>query len=580
MIFYPEERIAIFIDGANLYSAARGLAFDIDYKRLLDLFSTKGRLIRAFYYTALVEDQEYSPIRPLVDWLDYNGYSMVTKPTKEFTDAMGRRRIKGNMDIELAIDMLEMAQYIDHAILFSGDGDFRRLVEAVQRRGVRVSVVSTIRSSPPMVSDDLRRQADNFIELQDLAPNIIAQSPCRATRWRGRAPNPSTRRERRRRAVPSRAPMRPAALPPRDCPLCPRLAAFRAGAARGAPGMVQRAGAALWRRRGRAADRRPGAGTAAAPTAPAGRLPAIMPASLLYATLRKFGSPRGTMTPAPMTVWRSPARASPTRCAACRRRTSPKPREIAACRPFSRGRDRRDAAAARDPGARRHRPRRGAGRTGAAPRAVPLRAWRVARAAGRHAAGRQLSLLAAQHQHRQADRGDVRSGVRGPVGQLARTARGRTPSGAPRKAMRTAHGSAAKPPAFCDCICNAAPGDIATCSHSQDRWEFSMRRLARAVALLVLRIAAVARARADVPSYPIALKNNQFVPSEIADPSRGQGQARRSQRQPDHVRIRKHPVPSREGRRARPARSPCSSGRSIPAAMSSSTIFTRRPAAI
>jgi uncharacterized LabA/DUF88 family protein len=173
MVFYPEERIAIFIDGANLYSAARGLAFDIDYRRLLDLFSTKGRLMRAFYYTALVEDQEYSPIRPLVDWLDYNGYAMVTKPTKEFTDAMGRRRIKGNMDIELAIDMLEMAQYIDHAILFSGDGDFRRLVEAVQRRGVRVSVVSTIRSSPPMVSDDLRRQADNFIELQDLAPNIM-----------------------------------------------------------------------------------------------------------------------------------------------------------------------------------------------------------------------------------------------------------------------------------------------------------------------------------------------------------------------------------------------------------------------
>src|SRR6266581_2925108 len=119
MIFYPQERIAIFIDGANLYSAARSLAFDIDYKRLLDLFRSKGRLIRAFYYTALIEDQEYSPIRPLVDWLDYNGYTMVTKPTKEFTDAMGRRRIKGNMDIELAIDMLEMAEHIDHAILRS-----------------------------------------------------------------------------------------------------------------------------------------------------------------------------------------------------------------------------------------------------------------------------------------------------------------------------------------------------------------------------------------------------------------------------------------------------------------------------
>src|SRR5260370_41192535 len=137
MVFYPEERIAIFIDGANLYSAARGLAFDIDYKRLLELFGTKGRLIRAFYYTALVEDQEYSPIRPLVDWLDYNDYSMVTKPTKEFTDAMVRRRIKGNMDIELAIDMLEMASYIHHAILFSVDGVFRRRVEAVQRKRVR-----------------------------------------------------------------------------------------------------------------------------------------------------------------------------------------------------------------------------------------------------------------------------------------------------------------------------------------------------------------------------------------------------------------------------------------------------------
>jgi uncharacterized LabA/DUF88 family protein len=172
-MFYPQERIAIFIDGANLYAAARGLGFDIDYKRLLDLFASKGRLMRAFYYTALIEDQEYSPLRPLVDWLDYNGYTMVTKPTKEYTDAMGRRKIKGNMDIELAIDMLDMAQYLDHAVLFSGDGDFRRLVEAVQRRGVRVSVVSTLRSQPPMVADDLRRQADTFIELQDLAPQIM-----------------------------------------------------------------------------------------------------------------------------------------------------------------------------------------------------------------------------------------------------------------------------------------------------------------------------------------------------------------------------------------------------------------------
>jgi uncharacterized LabA/DUF88 family protein len=179
MIFYPQERLALFIDGSNLYAAARGLGFDIDYKRLLDLFAGKGHLIRAFYYTALVEDQEYSPIRPLVDWLDYNGYTMVTKPTKEFIDASGRRKIKGNMDIELAIDVMEMADHVDHIVLFSGDGDFRRLVEAVQRKGVRVTVVSTVRSSPPMVADELRRQADNFLELQDLAPSIARNHPNR-----------------------------------------------------------------------------------------------------------------------------------------------------------------------------------------------------------------------------------------------------------------------------------------------------------------------------------------------------------------------------------------------------------------
>ena len=169
---YAQERVGLFIDGANLYAAARALNFDIDYRRLLEVFAQKGHLIRAFYYTALVDDQDYSPIRPLVDWLDYNGYTMVTKPTKEFTDAFGRRKIKGNMDIELAIDVMEMAPYLDHMVLFSGDGDFRRLVEAVQHKGKRVTVVSTIRSSPPMIADELRRQADNYIELQDLTPLI------------------------------------------------------------------------------------------------------------------------------------------------------------------------------------------------------------------------------------------------------------------------------------------------------------------------------------------------------------------------------------------------------------------------
>src|SRR3954471_6555459 len=159
------NKIALFIDGANLHATARTLGFDIDYKRLLKEFQSRGTLLRAFYYTAIIEDQEYSSIRPLVDWLDYNGYTVVTKPTKEFVDAGGRRKVKGNMDIELAVHAMELTGNIDEMILFSGDGDFRSLVEAVQRRGVRVTVVSTIVSRPPMIADELRRQADVFTDL-------------------------------------------------------------------------------------------------------------------------------------------------------------------------------------------------------------------------------------------------------------------------------------------------------------------------------------------------------------------------------------------------------------------------------
>ncbi len=168
MHFYPTERVALFIDGANLYATAKTLGFDIDYKRLLGLFRQKGQLVRALYYTALAEDQEYSSIRPLIDWLDYNGYSMVTKPTKEFTDSMGRRKVKGNMDIELTVDAMKLAEQLDHIVIFTGDGDFRALVQALQERGKRVSIVSTLQTQPPMVADELRRQADQFIDLADL----------------------------------------------------------------------------------------------------------------------------------------------------------------------------------------------------------------------------------------------------------------------------------------------------------------------------------------------------------------------------------------------------------------------------
>ncbi|MCR9146949.1 MAG: NYN domain-containing protein [Rhodobacteraceae bacterium] len=175
-MFYKDERLALFIDGSNLYAAAKSLGFDIDYKLLRAEFMRRGKLLRAFYYTALLENEEYSPIRPLVDWLNYNGFTMVTKPAKEYIDSQGRRKVKGNMDIELAVDAMELAPRVDHIVLFSGDGDFRPLVESLQRQGVRVSVVSTIRSQPPMISDDLRRQADNFIELEDLK-DVIGRPP-------------------------------------------------------------------------------------------------------------------------------------------------------------------------------------------------------------------------------------------------------------------------------------------------------------------------------------------------------------------------------------------------------------------
>src|SRR5271168_1030719 len=172
MNFLPSERTCLFIDGANLYSASRNLGFDVDYRNLLEYFRKQTYVIRAYYYAAILETEEYSPLKPLTDWLAYNGYALVTKPAKEFTDEDGRRRVKGNMDIEIAVDMLELADKIDHAVLFSGDSDFRRMVEAVQRKGVRVSVVSSIRTTPPMVADELRRQADQFLELAEIAPDF------------------------------------------------------------------------------------------------------------------------------------------------------------------------------------------------------------------------------------------------------------------------------------------------------------------------------------------------------------------------------------------------------------------------
>ena len=169
---YP-QRTALFIDGSNFFTTTKLLDLDIEYSKMLQEFADKGDLVRAYYYTALPEANEPSPIRKLIDFLDYNGFSVVSKQTKEFIDpATGKRRVKGNMDMELALDMLKLAPHIDHAYLFSGDGDFCRLLSEVQDMGVKVSVVSSTHTSPNMVADALRRKADHFIDLTDIQTEI------------------------------------------------------------------------------------------------------------------------------------------------------------------------------------------------------------------------------------------------------------------------------------------------------------------------------------------------------------------------------------------------------------------------
>ncbi len=208
MQFYPTERIALFIDGANIYATAKSLEFDIDFKKLLSFFQSKGWLVRANYYTALLEDEENSSIRPLIDWLDYNGFSMVTKSAKEFTDASGRRKVKGNMDVELAVDAMTLADSVDHIVIFSGDGDFRSLVAALQQMGKRVSVVSTLQTQPPMVADELRRQVDQFVDLADLR-ELIGRSTIGGDTKGGKA-------HRERGGQPSRRKVTPRSNRPND----------------------------------------------------------------------------------------------------------------------------------------------------------------------------------------------------------------------------------------------------------------------------------------------------------------------------------------------------------------------------
>ena len=368
-----QEKIALFIDGANLYATAKALGFDIDYKRLLREFQSRGYLMRAFYYTAVIEDQEYSSIRPLIDWLDYNGYSVVTKATKEFVDQTGRRKVKGNMDIELAVDAMEIAEHIDQMVLFSGDGDFRSLVEAMQRRGVRVTVVSTISTQPPMVADELRRQADVFLDIVELQPKIGRDPAERAAREAREPRERHTPQFLQRSAAPQRAgagalpttmttstidplPMTgESGKPGRNCPRCPRLKAFRDDWRRREPTWFNAPVPSFGPAHRAAADRRPGA----RPARGQPHRPPVHRRLCRRAALRHAGAlrlrPRQVRRRIPTTGSSSSMPASPMRCAACRRRTSRPAAEIATCRAFLKRHHRRDAQAARDRGARPHR---------------------------------------------------------------------------------------------------------------------------------------------------------------------------------------------------------------------------------
>lgn len=191
MNIHPSERTFAFIDGPNLHATVRALGFEIDYRKLLEHLRKQGRFLRVLYYTAIVEDQEFSTFRPLADWLDYNGYTMVTKPARGFTDSTGRRRFRTSMDVELAVDAMRLADKADHIILFSGEQSFASLVSALQQMGKRVTVVSTIETQPAMVADELRRQADQFIDIDSLQTQIARL---------GRTPRPPHGADRDERA--------------------------------------------------------------------------------------------------------------------------------------------------------------------------------------------------------------------------------------------------------------------------------------------------------------------------------------------------------------------------------------------
>ncbi|WP_188129507.1 NYN domain-containing protein [Rhizobium sp. RU20A] len=164
-MFDNREKVIVFIDGAHFYFVAKSLDFEIDFQKVLAYFKSEAYLVRANYYTAIAEDQEFIGLRPLVDWLDYNGYRVVTKAYKDLTDPSGKKRVRSSMEMELACDLFEQIDTADHLIIIAGDSDLARLVQTAQLKGKKVTVMSTLTGQLASISDELRRKADQFVDL-------------------------------------------------------------------------------------------------------------------------------------------------------------------------------------------------------------------------------------------------------------------------------------------------------------------------------------------------------------------------------------------------------------------------------
>lgn len=172
-MFYNTERIGLFIDGYSLYQTVRAMDLRIDYKALRDLFASKGRLNRVQYF-ATVNDHdpdEFNPQRKTFDWLQYNGFDVQTIQTRSFTGSDGEIQYRGNASVLMTCYALKHAEHLDHVVILTGNADFAPLITALQERGTRVTMVSTIKNGS-LCSDQLRRSADDFIDLEDLRQQI------------------------------------------------------------------------------------------------------------------------------------------------------------------------------------------------------------------------------------------------------------------------------------------------------------------------------------------------------------------------------------------------------------------------